>query len=159
MKKGFTLIEMLVVIFIMGILSSIALPKYQRSVERARVSEAQTLLRSIFESQERLLWERGFNSYKEALNKNQAFGFDKLDITVKGTYEKSLNTGVNTGTLRTENFTYEMYFSGNDIVEATSIKGKYTGAKIVYDGAQFTCTDDEAPGACAAWGENTWNQL
>ena len=40
-KAGFTLVELLVIVMILGILSSIALPQYRRSVERARVAEAQ----------------------------------------------------------------------------------------------------------------------
>ena len=158
MKKGFTLIELLVVVLIIGILSSIALPNYKRSVERTRVAEAQTLLRAIYEAQERLLWERNLPSYKYAVMNDLGFGFEKLDITVKGTYKTSLNTGISTGMLETENFTYEMYFSGNDIVEATSIKGKYIGAKIIFDGNNFTCSD-EGTGACTAWAATTWNNL
>ena len=39
MKRAFTLIELLIVVIIVGVLMSIALPKYQRAVERARALE------------------------------------------------------------------------------------------------------------------------
>ena len=46
-KTGFTLIEVLIVVIIVAVLSSVAMPKYSRSVERSRATEAIGMVQQV----------------------------------------------------------------------------------------------------------------
>jgi prepilin-type N-terminal cleavage/methylation domain-containing protein len=81
-NKGFTLIELLVVVLIIGILTAMALPQYFKAVERSRMSEAEQLLRSISEAQQRKYLQ---------INKF-ATDYRGLDVAPKGSMNRSFHT-------------------------------------------------------------------
>ena len=167
-KKGFSLLELVMVCLMIGILTSIAVPKYRRAVDRARVGEAVTLVHSIYDSCERYAWENGPWTLDNGLSSRTcatavAKGgatFRNLDITIKGTYSD------NGKTLFTNNFDYELTgFAGIPIIATyNKANNPYNGAKIYLDSNMHLQCDasgtelGEGQKACEVWGASTWNQ-
>lgn len=105
MNKGFTLLELLVVVMIMGILTSIAIPQYNRSVRRAELIEGLSQGKTIFDSALR---------YKSSNGAMPTY-FNELDIGFTG-----LNTS--SSSLTEGNFTYSLQADG---LKVTSNVGGY----------------------------------
>jgi len=78
---GFTLIEVLVVVLIIGILTSVALPQYTKSVEKARAAEGLQIVRQIQDAQ--LIF---YATYNRWATQND---WDALDISIPETGIKS----------------------------------------------------------------------
>ena len=97
-SRGFTLIELMIVVAIVGILASIALPAFQNMMFRARIAEREPAMRAIAKSVENFLLnssgpQPGFagvfnpvatpDTSKHAWVRGQA-GWDKLMFELDG---------------------------------------------------------------------------
>jgi type IV pilus assembly protein PilA len=59
LSRGFTLIELMIVVAIIGILAAIAIPNFMRFQARARQSEAKANLKAVFTSTRSVFAEQG----------------------------------------------------------------------------------------------------
>ncbi|EPF8629193.1 pilin [Neisseria gonorrhoeae] len=103
-QKGFTLIELMIVIAIVGILAAVALPAYQDYTARAQVSEAILLA----EGQKSAVTEYYLNHGKWPKD-NTSAGVASAS-TIKGKYVQKVevNNGVVTATMASSNVNKEI---------------------------------------------------
>lgn len=125
MKKGFTLLEMLVVVMIIGILTSVAVPQYSRSVRRAEMVEGLAHGKTIYDAALR---------YK-AVNGEVPTDFNQLDVGFAG-------TTIEGASFVDGNFTYTL---GDTY---TGVKGNLGGYDLYMDFPTVSTTGVSAPIRC-----------
>ncbi|AKP13536.1 Fimbrial protein precursor [Neisseria gonorrhoeae] len=105
LQKGFTLIELMIVIAIVGILAAVALPAYQDYTARAQVSEAILLA----EGQKSAVTEYYLNN-GEWPKDNASAGVASSPTDIKGKYVKEVEVknGVVTATMKSDGVNKEI---------------------------------------------------
>ena len=66
-KLGFTLLELLVVVLIIGILAAIALPQYQLAVDKTQFAKMESMVSTVRKAYQHyiLIHGRGLTSFKD----------------------------------------------------------------------------------------------
>ena len=121
-KQAFTLIELLVVVLIIGILAAVALPQYQKVVEKSKATQALTLLKSVAQAQE---------AYHMA-NGDYAGTFDELALDIPWT-GNTIFMPYATDTKSNADWSLQIqHNSGWANLHVARLSGKYAGAGFAY---------------------------
>jgi type IV pilus assembly protein PilE len=96
---GFTLLELMITVAIVGILAAIAYPSYQGYIERARRADAHEGLLRIQLGQEK--WRANHTSYTTALTAAPPNGLGLSATSAEGHYQLALTSASATGFVAT----------------------------------------------------------
>ena len=102
-SKGFTLIELMIVVVIVGILAAMAIPRFMRAATKTKQSEAKLILKQIYINERTYRQQSTVNSYyipagpASAANPN-ALSTIWIEIMADAKYTYTIVGGANTFT-------------------------------------------------------------
>lgn len=123
-RKGFTLLELLVVVLIVGILSSVATPQYMKTVDNSRINDGFGRMMMIGTAQ-KLCWMDNNPKFRTTNCKNEEYYSGTTPVLVSKKYI-SQESWAASGKARTIYFGTSLY--GNNTCKAGGIS--YSGSAI-----------------------------
>lgn len=106
-QDGFTLVELMVVVAIIGLLSAVAIPNFKKYQAKAKMSEAKLQLSALYTAEasfysdynmySQCLVYMGFDPGPEWANRYYAVGFSAATATNAAAHQAAVNSGLNAG--------------------------------------------------------------
>ncbi len=150
MKKGFSLIELLAVVMIIGILASVSLPQYRKAIEHARAAEPMQV------------WAH----FKKMAIAELSGGVSTVTASDCASWLKDAGLKSSAGTYKSEHFIYtiptcsasQVTFTvsrqdSNSDAAGYSLTGSVTKNGFLTRAGNLTCTAGAISGACQ-WFDN-----
>ena len=103
-ESGFTLVELMIVVAIIGVLSAVAVPNFKKYQAKAKTSEAKVQLAAAYTSQQAFygdfgiyahcLGYMGFDPHPERSNRYYMIGFSQTQAIDGGAFTNATNSGL-----------------------------------------------------------------
>jgi prepilin-type N-terminal cleavage/methylation domain-containing protein len=136
-NKGFTLIEIIVVLVIVGLLSAIAIPNFNASIERTKAQSNENNLLAISAAQQKFFEDYGAYCTGQNINGNLC-----------GNNVTDLNTNLHLGLSSNDKFTYICSDAAPYTCVATDGTDTLTLTYTAAQGAVLTCASVVNAGYC-----------
>lgn len=149
-KNGFTLMEVLAVVLIIGILSAVALPQYRKVVEKGKFTKAQVMAKAMYDSCERLVAEWGVDDYDSLPSEVRNQGVTRLDIGGADLLPPGFT--LSGRTISGAGFTYTLNGNGCVLSILRQADSNYGTVSLSFDGTGFTCAASSDAQLCAIYG-------